>query len=85
MKRQNVCKHQGFLDTSFKQTERASFLCVIPIGIKNGTAFKYIFEETVPKLSVNFGYHNSQDPHKNQYYGHVLNFYFMEPQYSDKF
>ena len=34
-------------------------------GIKIVTAFKCIFEETVPKLSVNFGNHSSQDSHKN--------------------
>ena len=38
-------------------------------GIKIGTAFKCIFEETVPKLSVNGGNRNSQDSHKNQYPG----------------
>ena len=39
-------------------------------GVKMGTAFKCIFEETVPKLSVNFGNRNS--------------FGFTEPQYSDR-
>ena len=84
MKRHNVCQRHGFLDTSFKQTERAILLHVIPNGLRNGTAFKCIFEETVPKLSVNFGNRNSQDSHKNQYPGPVLNFGFTEPQYSDK-
>ena len=41
------------------------------------------FEEAVPKLSVNFGNRNSQDSHKDQYPGPVLNFGFTEPQYSD--
>ena len=43
-----------------------------------------MFEETVPKLSVNFGNRNSQDTHKNQYPGPVLNFGLTKPQYSDK-
>ena len=55
------------------------FFCYF-IGVKIGTAFKCIFEETLPKLSVNFGNHNSQDSHKNP----VLNFSFTEPQCSDK-
>ena len=53
-------------------------------GMKIGTAFKYLFEETMPKLSVSFRNYNSQDSHKNQYPGPVLNFGFTEPQYSDK-
>ena len=54
-------------------------------GIKIVTAFKYIFEETMPKLSVNFENHVSQDSHKNQYPGPVCNFGFTAPQYSDKY
>ena len=53
-------------------------------GVRIGTAFKCIFEETVPKLSVAFGNCNSLDSHKNQYPSPVLNFGFKEPQYSDK-
>ena len=48
------------------------------------TAFKYIFEETMPKLSVIFGNHISQDSYKNQYPGPVCYFGFTAPQYSDK-
>ena len=53
-------------------------------GIKIVTAFNYIFEETMPNLSVNFGNHVSQDSHKNQYSGPVCNFSFTEPQNSEK-
>ena len=52
--------------------------------MKIGTAFKSVFEETVPKLSVNLRNLYSPDSHKNQYPNPVLNFGFMEPQYSDK-
>ena len=52
-------------------------------GIKIVTAFKCIFEETVPKLSFNFRNHNSQDSHLIQYPGPVFNFGFMEAQYND--
>ena len=48
--------------------------------MKIGTAFKYIFEETLPKLSVKFGNRDSQDSHKNQYPDPVLNFGFTEQQ-----
>ena len=34
MKRHNLCKRRGFLDTGFKQTERVNFLHVIPLGQK---------------------------------------------------
>ena len=34
-------------------------------GTKIVTVFKCIFEETVPKLTVNFGNRNSQGSHKN--------------------
>ena len=53
-------------------------------GIKIEIALKCIFEETVPKLSENFGNSNSQDSHKNQYPGPVLNLGFTEPQHCDK-
>ena len=54
-------------------------------GIKIVTAFKYIFKETMPKLSVNFGNHVSQDSHRNKYPGSGCNFGFTVPlsQYSD--
>ena len=45
-------------------------------GIKIATAFKCIFEETMQKLSVNFGNHISQDSH-NQYHGPVRNYGLM--------
>ena len=48
------------------------------IGSKIATAFKCSFEETMPKLSVNF------DSHKNQYPSPVCNFGFTALQYSDK-
>ena len=53
-------------------------------GIKIVTALKCIFEETMPKLSVNFGNHISQDSHKNQYPGPVCNFGSAAPQYGDE-
>ena len=53
-------------------------------GIKIVTAFKCIFEETMPKLSVDFGNHISQDSYKNQYPSPVCNFSFTAPQYGDK-
>ena len=65
------------LNTPFFST---LFLC----DKKIGTVFKCIFEKTMPKLSENYGNRNSQDSHKNQYPGPVLNFSFTEPQYSDK-
>ena len=85
VKRHNVCKRQCFLDTGFKQTERHFSLRYFNV-IQIGTAFKCrpIIEETVPKCSRNFGNHNSQDSHKNQYPGPVLNFDFTEPQYRDR-
>ena len=59
LKLHNVYKRHIAIDTSFKQTE-----CTISFpryfnGIKIVTAFKCIFEETVQKLPVNFGNHNS--------------------------
>ena len=84
VKRHNVCKRHVSNDTGFKQTERAIFLHVISNWITIGTAFKCIFEETMRKLSVNFGNRSSQESHKNQYPGPVLNFGFTEPQYSDR-
>ena len=53
-------------------------------GIKIATAFKYIFKDTMPKLSVNFGNHISQDSHKNQYPGPICNFGFTASLYGDK-
>ena len=38
-------------------------------GTKTVTASECIFEETMPKLSVNLGNHISQDSHKNKYPG----------------
>ena len=43
-------------------------------GIKIVSTFKYIFEETMPKLSVNFGIKSCP----------ICNFGFTAPQYSDK-
>ena len=80
MKRHNVCKRHFAIDTGVKQTERTFSLHVISIGIKIVTAFKYILEETMPKLLVNFGNHISQDSHKNQYSGPVCNLGFTAPQ-----
>ena len=67
----NICKHHGFVNAGFKQTECAIFSPCYSNGIKNGTAFKCIFGETVPKLLENFGNRNSQVWHKNQYPGPV--------------
>ena len=53
-------------------------------GIKMVTYFKCIFEEIMPKLSVNFVNHISLDSHKNQYPFPVCNFGFTVSQYSDK-
>ena len=55
----------GLLDTGFKQTGQSPFSPRYPNMIKNWTAFKHKFEETVPKLSVNSGNRNSPDSHKN--------------------
>ena len=52
-------------------------------GIKIVTAFKCTFEETMSKLSVNFGNHISQDSHKNQYPCPVCNFGFTASHYSE--
>ena len=41
-------------------------------GIEIVTAFKCIFEETIPKLSVDFGNYFSQHSHKNRYLGSHL-------------
>ena len=84
MERHNVCKHHAAIDTGFKQTEGTIFIHVISMGIKIVTAFKCIFEETMPKLSVNFENHISQDSHKNQCPSSVCNFGFTTPQYSDQ-
>ena len=53
------------------------------MGIKIVFAFKCIFEETMPKLSVNSANHISQDSYKNQYSSPVCNFGFTGPQYSE--
>ena len=53
-------KRHVAIDTDFKQIERTIFLPRYFNGIKIVTAFKRIFEETLPKLSVNFGNHISQ-------------------------
>ena len=53
-------------------------------AIKIVTAFKYIFEETLPKLLINFGNYNLQNSHKTQYASPVCNFGFTAQQYSDK-
>ena len=84
MKRHNVCKRHVSINTGFKQTKRVIFSPCYFNGIKIVTAFKCIFEETVPKLLVNFRNRNSQDSHKNQYPGPVLNFSFTKSQYSGK-
>ena len=60
MKRYNVYKRHISIDTGFKRTECPIFPRYSN-GIKIGTAFKCIFEETLPKLLVNFGNRNSQD------------------------
>ena len=83
VKRHNVCQLHISIYTGFKQTERTIFLHVIN-GTKIATALKCIFKKTMPKLSVNFGNHTSQDSHKNQYASPVCDFDFIEPQYSDK-
>ena len=53
--------------------------------IKIVTASKCTFEETMPKLSVNFGNHISQDSHNNQYSAPVCNFGFTVQQMLIKF
>ena len=64
MKGHNVCKCHFSIDTGFKQTEHTIFSPRYFNGIKIVAVFT-IFEETVPKLSVNFGNHSLQDFHKN--------------------
>ena len=73
VKRHNVCNRRVATDTGFKQTERTIFFPCYFNGIKIVTAFKYIFEETMPKLSVNFRNHTSQNSNKNQYSGTSVN------------
>ena len=80
MKRHNVRKRHVVTDTGFKQSERTIFSPRYFNGTKIVTAFKCIFEEIIPKLSVNFGNHISQDSHKKKYRGPVCNFGFTEPQ-----
>ena len=65
VKRHNVCKRHGLLDTGCKQTDRRHFFPHYPNGIKLNCSRK--FAETVPKLSLNSGNRNSQDFHNNQY------------------
>ena len=50
-----LCKRHVPIGTGFKQTDYTIFLH----GIKIAPAVKCIFEENVPKLSVNFGNHIS--------------------------
>ena len=52
VKHHNVCIRHLSIDTGFKQTEHAISPCYF-IGVKIETALKCIFEETVPKFSVN--------------------------------
>ena len=65
VKRHNVCKRHVSNDTGSKQIERAIFPMLFQWDKKIGTAFKCILEETMPKLSLNFGNRNSQNSHKN--------------------
>ena len=65
MKRHNVCKHHGFVDTGFKQTQPSPFSPRYSHGMKKCTAFKRKFEETVLTVSVNSRNPNSQDSRKN--------------------
>ena len=83
MKRHNVCKRHIAIGTDVKLVSY-HFPPRYFNGIELVTAFKCIFEETMPKLSVNFGNHISQDSHKNQYPGSVCNFGFTASQYSDR-
>ena len=68
------CKCHVAIDTGVKQTKRTIFSVRYFSGIEIVIAFKCIFEETMPKLSVNFGDRISQDLHKNQYPCPVCNF-----------
>ena len=81
LKLHNVYKRHIAIDTSFKQTERTISFPRYFNGIKIVHPFKCLFEETVPKLPVNFGNHNSQEP----IFHPGLEFWFRELQYSDKF
>ena len=76
----NVCKRHVAFDTVLN----VLFFSTLFQWTKIVTAFMCIFVETMPKLSVNFANHISQDSHNNKYPGPVCNFGFTEPQYSDK-
>ena len=59
--------YANVIDTGVEQNERTFFLSTLFQWVKIVTAFKCTFEETMPKLSVNFENHISQDSRKNQY------------------
>ena len=80
VKHHNVCNCHVAIDTRFQTNSTYHFSPFYLNGIKIVTAFKYNFEETMPKLSVNFGNHISQISHKNQYPSPVCNFDFTAPQ-----
>ena len=60
----NVYKGHVASDTGFKQNRTYHFIACYFNGNKIVTAFKYSFEETIPKLKVNCGNHISLDLHK---------------------
>ena len=57
MKRHNVCKRHVAIDTALVSNKLNVLYHFSPRyvnGIKMVNAFKYIFDETLPKLSVEF-------------------------------
>ena len=78
VKRHNVYANVTFPLTLVSSKLNQHFSPYYFNGIKIGTAFKCLFEETVPKLSIWKSRTNipSHDP--------CLEFRFTEPQYSDK-
>ena len=65
VKGHNICKRHVAIDTGVKQTEHTIFPFYFN-GTKIVTAFKCVFEVTMPKLSVNFENHISKI-HKKQH------------------
>ena len=78
------CKHHGFHDTGFKQTEHIIFCMLSQWDEKKGTAFKCIVKETVPKWQYIFESVTYKTLTRTNMGRSVLNFGFTEPQKSNK-
>ena len=85
VKRHTVCKRHVAIGMALVSNKlNVSFSPRYVSGIKIVTAFKCIFDKAMPKLSVSFRNHISQDSHKNQYPGPTCNFGFTSFQNSGK-